>query len=217
MKKILAIVALVLSGGAVQAASVGLSGEHFQVNASIANIAAAEAVIAGAAGPTATFDATALDYADGSSGRSLSTWLGTNGSISSGVDSSDVASSVFRFTGSILLGAGVQTFATSSDDGFSLRLNGAVASEFPGNRGFGTTTSMFDAGLGGVFAFELIFWDGINQIANNDTGLTVRLNGQVIDDTITTNMAPVPLPAAMPLMLVGLGLGAVYGRRRKRA
>lgn len=216
MKKLLVTLALVFGAGIGQAATLGLSGEHYNVNAAFNTIAQAEAIVAGNPA-TATFDATALAYANGPSSRTLSTWLGSNGSITSGSDT-QVYSSVFKFSGFITLGAGIQNLAIGSDDGYKLSIGGGVVSQLNGNRPFATTNAIFNAGAGGTFAFELLFWDGVNSPINNFTGLNVTVNGNVIDDTITSTMAPVPLPAAMPMMLAGFGLaGAFVARRRRRA
>ena len=213
-KAIMLSAALVVSGTTAHAVSAGLDGSWWD-SGGLSSIAQARAIIAGGA-PDATFVSTALDYPNVSAGTSLESWLGADGASVVGAGSSQVATSVFLFEGHIGLGSGVQNFSVGSDDGFEMLINGVRAGAFDGNRGFGTTGFSYDAGAGGSFAFELLFWDG----PGGSTGLTASLNGSVIDSSITSRdgsgTSPVPVPAALPLLASALALFGFAGRRRRK-
>ncbi len=216
---LLAAAALALSAVSSQAATAGLNGSFYDSASTFSTIADARGIIAGAAGPDATFTATALDYPAGATDfldatSSLSTWLGADAASASGATGTAIGTAVFLFEGFITLGAGVQNFVVGSDDGFELNIGGGAAEgAFDGNRAFGTTALSFAAGSGGEFAFELLFWDGPAGV----TGLEVTLNGAIIDDSITSTMPTgvIPVPAALPLLASALGLAGWVGRRRR--
>jgi len=215
----LAAVAFSLSAVASQGATAGLSGAFYVSATPFSTIADARAIIAAATGgPDATFTATALDYPAGatlsaSASTPLATWLGSVAGSARGATGTAIGAAVFLFEGVITLGAGTQSFEIGSDDGFELNIGGGPAEgAFDGNRGFAATTVEFDAGSGGTFDFELLFWDGPSGF----TGLEARLNGAIIDDTITTTGAVgvIPVPAALPMLVSALGLAGWLRRRR---
>lgn len=145
----------------------------------------------------------------------LSTFLGVDGDSLSGADA-ELFGSVFLFTGKISLTAGVQTFDVFSDDGFDLVVGGDSVASFDGIRSIGAASNpssgVFDAGEGGDFDFELLFYDGeVFEI-----GLSVLLNGSIVDDGVTMRDEPTPIPAPAPAALL---VGALFflARLRNRA
>ena len=211
MRNMIAAAALLLSAPfAANAATI--DGVHYNTTTNPQNIAGARAIIANAVAPTATFEAMALEFTNQSAGNTLDTWLGTNGTVTGGTAEA-VASAVFVFSGLVSLQAGINTFGVQSDDGFELLIDGNRVADFDKNRGFNQTptTGDFDAGNGGVFAFELLFWDG----PGGATGLRTPLKGNVLGMNAVVGTAPVPLPAGLPLLAAGLGGLAVLRRRTR--
>jgi len=102
------------------------------------------------------------------------------------------------------LAAGPQQFSVGSDDGFRLTIGG-VEIATAGNRGFATTSATRDLGAG-LSAFELIFYEN-----GGSTGVNFSINGALAAP------AAIPLPASLPLMLLGLGALGAAMRRRKTA
>lgn len=203
----------ILGAGAAGAAT--FTGEFWDARGSLLSITQADAVIAGA-GPTATFASTAIDYPNGTGGvaddnsTALSTFLGADAASLSGGGDSTLGVSVFRFTGFLDLLGGPQSFAVSSDDGFRLTIGGTQISAFEQRRKFGTTTVTADAGTGAT-AFELVYFEN-----NGVTGVEFLIDGvlaQAADGPV--DIAPVPLPAGLPLMGIVLGGLGLMARRRK--
>lgn len=182
-------------------------GEFWDANVSLNNLSQAQAVIA--AGPaTATFQSSAIDYPNGSTGSisdniSLSAFLGADAATLSGAGTTNLYQSVFRFTGSLLLAPGQQTFGIGSDDGFNLIIGGTQIGG-SGNRGFTYSNIVADAGEG-LTDFELIFWEN-----GGATGIEFKIDNSLA----VAPVAPVPLPAGLPLALLGLGALGLVARRR---
>lgn len=201
------------------ASAATFKGEFWDATASIANMGQADDVIsAGAA--TATFLSTGIDYPQGSQdsisdSTHLVDYLGADGASLSGAQTATLGQSVFRFTGFLNLLAGVQKFAVGSDDGFRLSIGGNVISSFQGGRAFGTTTVMTDAGEGRT-AFELIYYEN-----GGDTGVRFRIDDVLAQPAADINeantVAAVPLPAGLPLVLIGLGALGLVSRKRAAA
>ncbi len=204
-----AIAAGVATGLSGPAGAVVL-GEFWDVTGPVGSIAAAEAAIAAGA-PDATFRSTAIDYPNGtfdftapefiSSMTTLATFLGVDGPSVVGAADATIEGSVFRFTGFLDLVAGPQTFTVGSDDGYRLRIDGALISEQDAPRGFAPTEVIVDAGQG-LTPFELIFYEDFGESSVLFT----------VDAGLVTGVA-VPLPASLVLLLSGLGALAWIRRR----
>ncbi len=146
----------------------GLQGSIYRSVGGIGNLAAAEAVVAAAAAPDATFTSLALDYPQGAQNNQNSTlnnFLGTDGaSISDpallGVN---VNRMVFVFEGFVQVPAdGVYNFNVGTDDGFNLQIDGVTALQFPNNRGFGFTNGNV-ALTAGSHPIRFLFWENGGQ------------------------------------------------------
>jgi hypothetical protein len=210
MKKIIRLAAAALAFGLSfsVASAATFNGEFWDADVNLGNLGSADAIIA--AGPaTATFQSTGINYTSStggsvSSGSTLNTFLGADAASLSGSGTSTLTRSVFRFTGLLNLAAGPQQFSVGSDDGFRLTIGG-VEIATAGNRGFATTSATRDLGAG-LSAFELIFYEN-----GGSTGVNFSINGALAAP------AAIPLPASLPLMLLGLGALGAAMRRRKTA
>lgn len=160
----------------------------------------------------ATFTSSGLNYAPLSGVRlpdaTFADFLGADAASIISDDSNfanrSLLGSVFRVTGKVLLDAGENIFKITSDDGFRLTVGDTVGS-FNRLRGPGSFTNVtVDGGAGGFLDFELIYFEAMAVQAQ----LRAELNGEVI-----TDIAPVPLPAGLPLLLGGI---AVFGGLRLR-
>lgn len=165
----------------------GLQGAVYDTGGGIGNLAAAEAIVTAAAGtPTATFTATSLDYPNGAPNVAVSTignFLGVDGATISNPAILPVAATtvVFTYEGYIRVdAAGTYSFSVGSDDGFDLQIDGATVTQFPNNRGFGTTTGPATLGAG-YHSFRLLYWENGGQ-----EGLlaTSSLNGGILGQDV---------------------------------
>ncbi len=118
----------------------------------------------------ASFVSTAVNYAYSSnnlggyvssSSDNLKSWLGSDGAslVRSGtpVSSSDA---ILRMQGLVQLAAGDYNFRVTSDDGYSIRIDGMVVAEV--NKIQSTTTNVnpsFTITNGGLHQIEIIYWD----------------------------------------------------------
>ncbi|MBI4601451.1 MAG: CotH kinase family protein [Planctomycetes bacterium] len=101
-----------------------------------------------------------------------------------------------RYTGYIHVpSAGSRTFGVNSDDGFRLRLNGAVVAEYPPPRGPGVTTGAYGFPAAGSYPIELTWYEngggdivqlfqesagGVRKLLNDGSELTVTLDDPVV-------------------------------------
>ena len=214
------VVAASVFGFAQGAAAVtmGLSGAYWDTGG-LRSLTAAKAASTGTA--TATFLSTAVDYPAGGTRYVNSTtkivdFLGVDGASLSGSQNTDLAGSVFRFTGFIYLDAGKNTFNVGSDDGFELTV-GESTMKFEYGRYFGRNnlTDRFD---GGWTPIDLMFFEN-----RGAAGFDMRLNGAIVTSLSTRtsdvalSAAVVPLPGAMPLLLGAMVGAGFLARRRKTA
>lgn len=114
--------------------------------------------------------------------------------------------SIFRFSGILNLAPGTYNFDVTTDDGFILRLgNTLVSQQDPGT---GLTTTTVSESVTGPTAFELYYVENRGR-----AGITFSVDGTPVDESVV--IAPVPLPASMPLALAGLGIFGVGALRRR--
>ena len=157
----------------------------------------------------ATFQSTAIDYPTAGkrieSSTSLSDFLGaTDGASVTGAATGNLVQSVFQFTGTVDL-AGIQKIKVGSDDGFQLALNGVVVLEHATPRVFRYTKGSYD--FTGETTFVLTYYENFGR-----TGVEFQIGGEVVNASMSP--APVPLPAALPML--GAGVAAMAGLRRMR-
>lgn len=209
LRSLIALFALILSltGQAAVAASI-FYGEFWDASGQVRTMNDADAIIAAGA-PTSTFTSTLIDYPRGtqrvtrSNSTTLANFLGSDAASIVGPTTPTLQHSVFRWTGFIDLLPGAQTFEVASDDGFRLTIDGDVVAERRGQRGFGGTTRIIDAGQGRL-AFELIFFENRGR-----TGVEFFI------DEVYAAPAVVPLPASLPLLSFGFGSFWFIRRRKK--
>jgi len=197
--------AILLPVAAAQAAT--FAGSFWDADRSFGNIGDAAAYIA-ANDATATFQSSGIDYpnAGGSitSDTTLAEFLGADAATLSGNGDSNLRTSVFRFSGSLGL-TGMQTISVGSDDGFVLKFDGVEVLGFSTPRPFRYSEGSFD--VTDVKVFELTYYENYGN-----TGVEFRIGGEVVNPSMAP--APVPVPAALPLL--GAGIATLAGLRRMR-
>ncbi|WP_300029227.1 VPLPA-CTERM sorting domain-containing protein [uncultured Roseobacter sp.] len=221
-KKLISVIAVSLALAAPASAAT-FQGEFWDVdtgavgdpsNNVIDNLADALSIVEGAdqRAADATFQSSGIDYptgplGPGSTGQTLASWLGADAASLSGLGGTSMLGSIFRFTGSIYVGAGTNNFTVGADDGFRLTIDGNEVASFGGTAPFTSYDASYDnVGAAGIKSFELIFYED-NRVA---VGVDFRVDGEVVN--------PVPLPASAFMLLAALGgVGAVARRRRKAA
>jgi hypothetical protein len=204
-RSILIAGALSLPAAVTHAAT--FAGIFWDADRSFGNIGDVSAYIGGT-DVTATFRSTGIDYpnAGGSitSDTTLADFLGADAATLSGNGDSNLRTSVFQFSGSLGL-TGVQTISVGSDDGFVLKFDGIEVLGFSKPRAFGYTTGSFD--LSDVKVFELTYYENYGN-----TGVEFLIDGTVVNPSMAP--APVPVPAALPLL--GAAIAVLGGVRRLR-
>ena len=126
-----------------------------------------------------------------------------------------------RFGGFLNITAGGEySFQIHSDDGFRLTLGGEQVAIFDGNRAPDSSfvTLMLDSGL---YSLELIGWEQgggfvseLSWLRPGETSYAVI--GSEAGGKALFTAAPVPVPAALPLVVSALGgLGLVWRRRAR--
>lgn len=189
------------------ASAATFAGSFWDADRSFGNMGDVAAYIA-ANDSTATFRSTGIDYPNAggsiSSSTTLATFLGADAATLSGGAGSTLTRSVFQFSGTLGL-TGVQSISVGSDDGFLLTFDGVEVLRQNTPRGFAHTKGSFD--FTDVTVFELTYYE--NQ---GNTGVEFLIGGTVVNPSMSP--APVPVPAALPLL--GMGIAALGGLRRMR-
>lgn len=166
---------------------------------------------------TGKFVSTTIDYPNGSTRsfsdrNTMAAFLGVDAASFTGTTPSSLETSVFRISGTFMPGEGVKKYSVGSDDGFALEIGGTEIARHSRPRGFGYTNAYFDAGSGPV-DFVLTYYENYGN-----TGLHFKIDHVTVTDAIayapSNAPAAVPLPAALPLMMAGLGVLGIAGRRR---
>lgn len=168
----------------------GLLGSIFASGAGIGNLAQAEAVVAAALAPGATFTSQALDYPQGALNSQASTvgnFLGADSaSISNAAMLGQPAQQmVFVFDGFLQVDVdGVYNFSVGSDDGFDLQIDGASVLQFPNIRGFGITSGNVPL-TAGTHSIRFLYWENAGsegmEVVSSLTG------GGILDNTVLTH------------------------------
>lgn len=212
---------LLAAASQAQALTAGsITGHWVQGDTSPHSIAGAEALLALQPGDpgyiaAATTTTTQLDYFDRSGGTDGLFAASSQLDPFTPVDEfgNPIADPVFAvsITGTLLVAADADfSFQVHSDDGFDFRIDGLSVFQLDSDRGPGTSRIDLVALTAGEHAFELIGWEQGGLFVLE---LSWAPNGSE-DFQVLSTTAPVPVPAALPLLasaLAGLGL-----RRRRR-
>ena len=206
MRKLLlglaASTALLAAGSASAAINVSywINQTSVAQNATIANIQAL-----GAASGSGVVGAINFSTSN-SPGTSIDTWLGA----STGANGSHALdNTVFLFTGSAFLNAGVNSLSVAHDDGLQIKFDGIAGFpvDQPGPTPPTVTPFTVTAPSAGMYNFTL----GYGECCGGPAVLQIQLNDQPLS-------GGVPEPATWGLMLVGFGgMGAMMRRRRSVA
>ena len=165
-----------------------------------------EAFLATNPSPDATFNSTGIDYGGPAPYvfTDLDAFLGVDAAsldpLAEGATS--LLGSVITLTGTIYLDPGINVFDVFSDDVFSLIIDGIEIGSFEGLRAPSSSIINYDAGAGGLAAFELLWFEG----SETQAALNVNLNGEIITAVLE--------PGTLALFGIGL-LGLHLARRGK--
>ncbi|PWR03103.1 hypothetical protein DKT77_07735 [Meridianimarinicoccus roseus] len=162
--------------------------------------------------PTATFTSSGIDYPNGkktlTSSSTLTDFLGVDAATIKGDGSSQLATSVFYFTGMLNL-FGSKTLKVGSDDGFVLALDGTNVMWQATNRAFGYTSTSYD--FTGQTRFSLLYYEN-----KGNTGVEFSIDDWIVGRD--PQPSKVPIPAALPALATGLaGLILLNLRARRTA
>lgn len=160
------------------------------------------------------FESTGINYEAVNRIRNVSvaSFLGSDGSTLTGGADNSVLGTILRLTGFVRLSAGANLFNIRSDDGYRLVVDGIVAGEFDGLRppNGRVTNDIVSSASERVVPFQLLYFEAQTRQAQ----LVASLNGAII----TGEVAPIPLPAGLPLILAGIAVfGGVRLRQRRAA
>lgn len=161
------------------------------------------------------------DFVGGTQGEHVDSDLPDPFSPIANGESTGEAIFAVRFSGYLnVLTSGTYNFRAHSDDGFRLTLGGEIIGSFDGNRSPGTDALAVDLEAG-LYSIEFIGWEQGGQFVNELSWRrpgdeTFHVIGALVDDRslFSEPPAPVPVPAALPLLgsaLIGLG---AFRRRR---
>jgi len=160
--------------GDIPLAGAGLVGVVYDAE-SIHSITDFARLIGAGLAPSATFEASAIDYGDGASNESLADFLGPDGGSIVG-DADLVMDGVgITLNGFIALPEGEHSITVRSDDGFVLLLGGAEVARFEGRRGADETTVNLDL-EGGLYKIELAYFD-----STGGQSLVLEVDGLPVD------------------------------------
>ena len=159
----------------------GLNGEIYDSAGRLSKLNQIDAMIDGNAAD-ASFTATEVNYSGGST---IGAFLGGDGASLTAESGTTAHTFAVKLTGYIKLDAGSHTFDVRSDDGFRLKINGDVVTQFDGNRGARSSVNSFEADRDGLYEVELVYWEnGGGQV------LDVELDGVVLGGDILFGELP---------------------------
>jgi len=174
----------------------GLKGKYYgyrQVdneNQDLSKVSQAVSTISAIA-PEATFIASSINYASAGGqglgkGTNLQTFL-KGDAASLNKDPADATDGILQLTGRIRLDAGSYNFRVRSDDGYSIRINGAVVAEINANQTAKTTEhTAFNIAKSGEQNIEIIYWDSgwdhtfSIELRSTGGGVYTYLGGNII-------------------------------------
>lgn len=176
-------------------------------NVNLTNVAQVLGIIASKE-PDATFVASRIQYSSSASlgmGTNLQTFLNAD-SASLSRDPADTSDAIIRLDGKIQMEAGNYNFRVRADDGYSLRINGAVVAEHNANQGATTRThAAFAIGQSGLQDIEIIYWDAnggntLNiELRSTITGVYKYLDESILFQPITNSHSGISI-AGSPLI-----------------
>ncbi|NVO24442.1 LamG-like jellyroll fold domain-containing protein [Donghicola mangrovi] len=198
-----------LPEGAVQTMGNGLTGTVYDVSSSFASIQKLiTGISSGTLAATHTFDADTVSFA-GTNTQSLTDFLSTKGTVTSGDGSAAVQTMGMHLTGYIWLDAGEHSFTVRSDDGFALAIGGAELISFSVARSIGATTGTqtYEAGL---YQIDLYYYENTGGQV-----LELSLDGAAIETAQLYTSLEAYLsateydPSANEIVLTGTGLDQI--------
>lgn len=163
----------------------GLLGDWFDAFASLNSIASAEQLMTEPA--DGFFKASSFHYTD--QGRhNLEDFLGATDSLSlrGGDKKAELTTMAFHFRGYIDLTVGDHVFDVGSDDGFRLKIDGQIVSQYDGNRPYAQNQGTFTAAKAGLYPIDLVYWEN-----GGAARLTVQMDGQTLE---TDRLYALPFP-----------------------
>lgn len=214
----------------------GLNGFYYGRQPGVANTNAAVDAFIAANSPLATFTATTIDYPKGAGDTTgnttqLSTFLGADFATFSNpaLGTNPLDNHIFAFTGFInitaamdnnLAAAGIQVlFGLGSDDGSRFRIGGQTIIDNGGNHPFTTVTQTATFSAAGLYAMDIIYYEG-NVVTGID--FTAQTSPTASRVTVPTTMlfpgavTAAPEPSAVLLAASAALLPAVALRTRRR-
>lgn len=160
---------------------VGLKGEIFETSSQLSKLAHIDSLIEKNSAD-GSFTATEIYY---TGGNTVGSFLGDDGdSLSSGADISAQTFAI-KLTGYLKLDAGNHSFDVRSDDGFRLKINGEVVTQYDGNRGARSSVNTFQADRDGLYEVELVYWENSGAQV-----LDVELDGTLLEGGILFEALP---------------------------
>jgi VCBS repeat-containing protein len=146
----------------------GLSAEFYNYNektsgGNLTNLTQIEEYI-NANNPNATFTSNVLNYAYGSGNLGgtgkLENWIKGNSSNLVFYNQQSTGDAIVKLQGNVTLAAGTYNFRITSDDGYTIRIDGVVVAQVNANQSPKTTThESFKIATGGSHDIEIIYWD----------------------------------------------------------
>lgn len=203
----------------------GLNGEIW-TDVDVDSLSAARGYIAANAAD-ATFTASSVDYPNGLAGMvktdsTVASALGVDAATLSDLSVGDTAvlNSILRFSGYLLVeSAGSLFLGVSSDDGSELIIQGTQAYDngglhwFLGGRTDPVEVAFSEAGL---YEIEILFFESNVEEWGVEFFEGSPLSGMSVPQArLYTSIAPIPIPASLPLLGGALlGLATLVRRRR---
>ena len=138
-----------------------------------------------------------IEFGGGKGQESVASFLGENGAVVTGDANMAMDTVGLVLDGFVYLTPGVHRIEVTSDDGFRLEIGGEEVIQYAGLRSAETSSTIVDAGEGGLFAMNLAYFEnGGGQV------LKMKIDGEVVGpEHIFTSLAA--FEAAPPLEQAG--------------